>query len=336
MYCPLPPLPPPQPPYPPPPPPPHSIPFEWTTRDLKTATLIGNVGFLKASFASKVPLEYYKTTFQVTEADPNHSGNIFHLSVLENREEFIRVAIQNLPPEAIQQLLNQPRNRDDIDIDIVNPLYLAVLTGNFEIVKLFLNVFRTSSALQSPSIPKPWLITVDNTLQTLCHIAILNDNEECALEILTMDMDYFCNAMDINNTGVLYYAMLQRFTNFVLHILRSDTIVTYAGFKGTTPLNVVTRCSVDSNALVNLERNDLFFAIERGCHEVVEKMLEIVNNEKWSTLLTNDHQMNVLHLAPLCTKTLCERFLQGHPKLLEGVDKNGTTVMHSWVIKGEL
>lgn len=243
MYCPLPPLPPPQPPYPPPPPPPHSIPFEWTTRDLKTATLIGNVGFLKASFASKVPLEYYKTTFQVTEADPNHSGNIFHLSVLENREEFIRVAIQNLPPEAIQQLLNQPRNRDDIDIDIVNPLYLAVLTGNFEIVKLFLNVFRTSSALQSPSIPKPWLITVDNTLQTLCHIAILNDNEECALEILTMDMDYFCNAMDINNTGVLYYAMLQRFTNFVLHILRSDTIVTYAGFKGTTPLNVVTRCS---------------------------------------------------------------------------------------------
>ncbi|XP_021867159.1 uncharacterized protein [Spinacia oleracea] len=102
-------------------------------------------------------------------------------------------------------------------------------------------------ALQSPSFPKPWLIINPNTMETLCHKAISNDSEGCALEVLTMDMDFFCNATDNDGSGVLYHATARGFSNFVLKILRSTTTVTYSGFKGATPLHLVTRCSATTN-----------------------------------------------------------------------------------------
>lgn len=59
--------------------------------------------------------------------------------------------------------------------------------------------------------------------------------------------------------------------------------------------------SVDVNVVITCQENVLFLAIEKGCHEVAEKILEIVVNKGWTQLLTtsNNHQ-NILHLAALC------------------------------------
>ncbi|XP_056698515.1 ankyrin repeat-containing protein ITN1-like [Spinacia oleracea] len=60
--------------------------------------------------------------------------------------------------------------------------------------------------------------------------------------------------------------------------------------------------SMDENTAIKSQKNGLFLAIEKGCHKVAEKILEIIDNNGWNQLLTN-HYQNILHLAPLCTTT---------------------------------
>ncbi|XP_010676023.4 protein ACCELERATED CELL DEATH 6 [Beta vulgaris subsp. vulgaris] len=95
----------------------------------------------------------------------------------------------------------------------------------------------------------------------------------------------------------------------------------------------------DNNALLMCPTNVLCLAIEERCHEVVDLIMEIVDKQQWTQLLTN-----ALHLAPLCKNSVnclnaeyfLEWVLKQHPESLEAVDDEGITVLHSWVKTGEI
>ncbi|XP_021755472.1 uncharacterized protein LOC110720734 [Chenopodium quinoa] len=89
--------------------------------------------------------------------------------------------------------------------------------------------------------------------------------------------------------------------------------------------------SVDENVVIECDRNVLFLAIEKECHTVAEVIFKLIDNKGWTQLLTNDQHLNVLHLAPLCPENFCIQLLEGHPELIKGVDKEGSTIIHSWI-----
>ncbi|XP_021755695.1 uncharacterized protein LOC110720914 [Chenopodium quinoa] len=58
---------------------------------------------------------------------------------------------------------------------------------------------------------------------------------------------------------------------------------------------------------------------------------KIIDNKGWTQLLTNHQKLNILHLAPLCTENFCAQLMERHPELIKGVDKEGSTIVHSWI-----
>ncbi|XP_057529521.1 uncharacterized protein LOC130808092 isoform X1 [Amaranthus tricolor] len=441
-----------------------------TQNPLKEAAIRGDVGFLKNCIASNKPHHYYLTLFPISHSEARIHGNIFHLAALENREHFIRVAIELLPFQTKQQLILQQRDEEKS-----NPLHLAASIGNQNIVKLFLNVFRSSPSSECDG--KPWL-QKNNLGQTPCHIALTSGHEDCGLEILRMDMELVCNMVDNEGNSLLFAAVAEGFSMFAMEILKFANRFSCSGSDGYTPLHYVTWCSegedicrlllkrdlklirqisvdgfsafhiwakqgklwpferllksidiipdvrrvfvdlifitdyekglnplhvlathtfnehdaveiaqlltdaykletktegssisrddapwlahdkegctplsmaikngyenlamyfllMDHNVLMKCKENALVLAIKKGCHEVVDLILEIVDKHGWRRLLTDDEECNALHLAPLCKRSF-KRLLDRQPELLEGVSKDNTTILHSWVEIGEL
>ena len=80
--------------------------------------------------------------------------------------------------------------------------------------------------------------------------------------------------------------------------------------EGCTPLSMAIKNGyenlamyfllMDHNVLMKCKENALVLAIKKGCHEVVDLILEIVDKHGWRRLLTDDEECNALHLAPLC------------------------------------
>lgn len=204
---------------------------------LKEAAVTGNVAFLKNSVQYKKPNTYYLTAFPKCPPNEIRYGNIFHLAAFENREEFIKVAIELLPPDVVQDLILKQR-----DEDRYNPLHVAANIGNLKIVKLFLNVFRP--LILSPSLKeRPWLQTTTSEENTPCHVALLAGKEDCALEILRMDHKSLCNKLNIRKSSILYEAVTRGFRKFALEILTSQHTFNCSGFDGLTTLHCVAYCS---------------------------------------------------------------------------------------------
>lgn len=66
-----------------------------------------------------------------------------------------------------------------------------------------------------------------------------------------------------------------------------------------------------------------------------------MDKQDWTQILTN-HQQNVLHLAPLCTKNFCKQLIGDHHEsqyytVEKGesqyytVEKGRITILHSWI-----
>uniref|UniRef100_A0A803LY19 PGG domain-containing protein n=1 Tax=Chenopodium quinoa TaxID=63459 RepID=A0A803LY19_CHEQI len=110
---------------------------------------------------------------------------------------------------------------------------------------------------------------------------------------------------------------------------------------GNTPLSLaiahknenpaIYLLSVDENVVTESKKNVLFLAVEVQCHTLAEEILKIIDNKGWNQLLTNHQKLNILHLAPLCTENFCAQLMESHPELIKGVDKEGSTIVHSWV-----
>ncbi|XP_021860822.1 uncharacterized protein [Spinacia oleracea] len=439
--------------------------------ELGNAALNGDVDFLTECVESNKPIEYYMTYFPKSgdKGDRRH-GNIFHMAAYNNNADFIREAIEILPSENTQQLLIQPREPIN-----GNPLHVAAELGNVEIINMFLDVYRCLPCLPSDVSERPWLVKNTeghnplNTALYYCH-------EECALEIVKMDMELLCNMLTESGTNIIYEAVNSKLSKFALEILRSPHPFGCVGIEETTPFHslhylnrseeaeeicrqllrrdpdlikqqddnensafhlwtsdgkmwpfkcILESCdiipdiktvftdlisttntygdnplhnlaqfaasendavkvaellidtykkeasnieedelpwlvhdddgdtpmslaisrkfekfamyilSVDDNAVIECQKNLLFLAIEKECHELAEKIYEIVINKGCTQLLIND-QHNILHIAPLCTKEFCKRLIEEHPGLLKGVDKAGLTVLHTWISNAEL
>ncbi|KMT12795.1 hypothetical protein BVRB_4g088890 [Beta vulgaris subsp. vulgaris] len=213
--------------------------------DLKDAAVSEDVEFLKQCVGSNKPIQYYLTLFPMIQpGGDRHFGNIFHF---ENREDFVKGAICSLPLKVSQQLLLQQR-----DEDMFNPLHKAAAIGSPEKIKMFLELFKSvSSSLSSSSSGhlKPWLQKT-NKGHTPCHVALINGQEDCALEILAMDMELLCNIdnnIDEDNDwecgSLLYVAVKGGHNNFALKILRSPHSFSCSGSNGFNPLHHVPRCS---------------------------------------------------------------------------------------------
>ncbi|XP_021854272.2 uncharacterized protein [Spinacia oleracea] len=454
--------------------------------ELGSAALNGDVDFLAECVESNKPIEYYMTYFPKNsdKGDRRH-GNIFHMAAYNNNADFIREAIEILPSENTQQLLIQPREPIN-----GNPLHVAAQLGNVEIVNIFLDVYKCLPSLPSDLTKRPWL--VENTEgDNPCNTAVNQCHEECALEIVKMDIELLCNKLGSSDANILYDAVNRKLVRFAAEILRSPHPIGCTGFQETTPFhslhysnksdeaeeicrqllrrkpdlikqqddngnsafhlwasdgkmwpfecilessdiipdiktvftdlvsttniygenplhNLVQYTasendaikiaellidtyknkeasnveeeeeedgdededededelpwfvhdnggdtplslaispkyenfamyilSVDDNAVIKCQKNLLFLAIENKCHQLTEKIYEIVINKGWTQLLTND-QHNILHIAPLCTKEFCTRLIEENPGLLKGVDKAGLTVLHTWISNPEL
>ncbi|XP_021726007.1 protein ACCELERATED CELL DEATH 6-like [Chenopodium quinoa] len=89
--------------------------------------------------------------------------------------------------------------------------------------------------------------------------------------------------------------------------------------------------SVDENVVIESKKNVLFLAVEAQCHTVAEEILKIIDNKGRTQLLTNHQKLNILHLAPLCTENFIAKLMDKHPELIKGVDKEGSTIVHSWI-----
>ncbi|KAL2944785.1 Ankyrin repeat-containing protein ITN1 [Bienertia sinuspersici] len=94
--------------------------------------------------------------------------------------------------------------------------------------------------------------------------------------------------------------------------------------------------SEDKNALEKCQSDVLFQAIEKRFDKVPQKILEIVDEKVWTHLLINNRKQSALHLAPKCNnKEFFEQLLKGHPELLKD-DKDGNSILHSWVRIGQV
>ncbi|XP_021759035.1 uncharacterized protein LOC110723931 [Chenopodium quinoa] len=442
---------------------------EMMDEELREAALNGSVKFLKKCVKSNKPVEYYMSYHPRSsndEADRRY-GNIFHMAAYNNKEEFIKKAIQILPVENTQQLLLQPREPSN-----GNPLHVSADPGNVKITKIFLDVYRSLPSLPSDIELRPWLMQ-NNEGDTPCYVAIGNNHEECALEILKIDMECICNTPDNRGSYIIFDAIYNKLTKLALEILRSPFSISCTGYGGrspfiaihvlnsseeaeeifrlllerdldlikqidedgfsvfyhwvrygnkTWPFKRLLKChdiipksvfvdmvfltnnygdnllhnlaeytsneevaieiakllintykeepsnidvhpwlvvdndgdtplslainrqfenfaiyilSLDANTVIKIRKNLLFLAVEKECHQVAEKILEIIENQGWAHLLNSYHK-NVLHIAPFCKQEFFTRLVEGHPELLNEIDKGGITILRNWVKNGEV
>ncbi|KNA19511.1 hypothetical protein SOVF_061040 [Spinacia oleracea] len=222
----------------------------------------------------------------------DREGNIFHNATRSvSSIPFLREAIHRLPTRELQILLSHQESFRDW-----NPLHLAAIWGNLEMIQLMLSVYIKQSSSSSPSpspLPssssgvhvvvqyppggKPWLARAKDG-RTPLHLFLEYNEEECGLEILFMDMKLLSSVVDNHGNSPLFLAVSNGFNKFALNILRSDFGYSVSGRDGFNPFHVSSKCS----------------------------------KEVWS----------LLH--------------KKHPELLHVVGANGTSVLHEWAKEGKL
>lgn len=207
---------------------------------LAQAAIQGDLKSLRKALASK-PHDY------LLSSDKDR-GNIFHIAVRGlaafASTTFIKEVIQTLPKQDVQYLLSQQAT-----LRKWNPLHLAALYGSLETVRLILGVYRSSLSLsgfvveQNPSGGKPWLARANDGRTPLHLFLEYNNEEECGLEILSMDMELLCGMVDNYANSPLCLAVNRGFSKVALKILESQYSYSVSGSCGFNPIDVMARCS---------------------------------------------------------------------------------------------
>ncbi|XP_057517842.1 uncharacterized protein LOC130798760 [Amaranthus tricolor] len=276
-----------------------------SSEELTYAVQNGDLEFLRNCVASNKPNEHY---FKLTK----EKSNIFHLAVCSNRLDFIKEAIKILPFKTIQNIFLDQSNEQEM-----NPLHFAAVTGNIEIVKLILDVYRLSPPL--PDIPeRPWLAkTVDGA--SPCHFAIGLGHEACGLEIWRMDMENLSDILVNDGSSLLGHAVEKGFTKMALEMLRSPFCVRCTHSNGYTALHYVAHCSSGSKEEICRR------LLERDPEQITQKTIDkfpvlhywAIQNKLWpfEVLLRSDD------IVPNVRKIFVD--------LMSSIDdKNGFTPLH--------
>ena len=213
--------------------------------DLKQAACLGEIEFLHRAFATKCT-DYFLSYYSSPDGDHEIMGNIFHLAARKVKVEFMREAMKILPSELVLRLLSQQ------DEDDWNPLHVAAsMIDCLESVRLILGFYKSVSA-QYQHHPlgkaKPWL-ALNEDKRTPLHLALsttekTENDEECALEILSMDnLESFCNIVDESGNSPLFVAVKNGFNRVAEMILMSSSSYSLSGENGSTPLHFAPNCS---------------------------------------------------------------------------------------------
>ncbi|XP_021755856.1 ankyrin-3-like [Chenopodium quinoa] len=210
-------------------------------RELKEAASRGDVKFLR-KFISAKPTHFIL-------ASDHNGNNIFHYATRGIMSTpYIREAIQILSTRELHILLSQQESYRKW-----NPLHLAAIWGNFELLQLMLSVYKKPSlslsssglhhvVVQYPPGGKPWLARAKNG-RTPLHVFLEFNEEKCGLEILLMDLKLLCSIVDNYGNSPLFLAISYGFNNVALNILRSDCCYSLSGRHGFNPFHVASKCS---------------------------------------------------------------------------------------------
>ncbi|XP_021758534.1 ankyrin-3-like [Chenopodium quinoa] len=227
-------------------------------RELKEAASRGDVKFL-GKYVSAKPTHFILAS--------DHNGdNIFHLATRGIMSTpFIREAIQILSTRELHNLLSQQENYRKW-----NPLHLAAIWGNFELLHLMLSVYKKPSSssssglhhvvVQYPPGGKPWLARGKDG-RTPLHMFLEFNEEKCGLEILLMDLNLLCSIVDNYGNSPLFLAISYGFNNVALNILRSDCCYSLSGRHGFNPFHVASKCSEEVWRLLYKKHPELLLLV---------------------------------------------------------------------------
>ncbi|KAL2944719.1 Ankyrin-3 [Bienertia sinuspersici] len=172
---------------------------------LMDAATVGDVELLRKCVESNQPDEYYLSVF---DYEPGWCLNIFHLAATNNQQEFLREAIERklLGVDVVQKLICQP----SADQNQWNSLHIAAHANGY----------------------------------TPCHMALAENDEECALEIWKMDKELLSGMLDHDGNSLLYLAIKRGLHKFAREMLvTSSHSLSFAGKGGTNALHVLPNCT---------------------------------------------------------------------------------------------
>ncbi|XP_021755696.1 uncharacterized protein LOC110720916 [Chenopodium quinoa] len=178
---------------------------------------------------------------------------------------------------------------------------------------------------------------------------IIQDVNKIFTYLVSLTNDYGCNPLHDLAENVTFTSNSTKIAEMLIDIYKKESPSLsnnqhpwlVKDIDGNTPLSLaiahknenpaIYLLSVDENVVTESKKNVLFLAVEVQCHTLAEEILKIIDNKGWNQLLTNHQKLNILHLAPLCTENFCAQLMESHPELIKGVDKEGSTIVHSWV-----
>ncbi|CAO2822679.1 unnamed protein product [Amaranthus hypochondriacus] len=213
--------------------------------ELRKAVVSGDIEFLTKAVASKIP---HNEVYFLGHSE-DWGSNIFHIAAFCRKVEFLKEALRILPAHLVLQLLSSQQHMYGW-----NPLHDAVKNGCNEILRLMLGFYKSYSGTLS-LVNKPWLAlshrTGDNNIkQTPLDFTIVYGKEDCALEILSMDLELFCGMLDQDGNSFLFRAVQKGFSRVAEKILNSNCSYSLCGQDGSTALHVANRCSENVTKLL--------------------------------------------------------------------------------------
>ncbi|CAO2818323.1 unnamed protein product [Amaranthus hypochondriacus] len=313
--------------------------------ELEKAVITGDIEFLKRAIKLPRDDDYFLAQQEYWAA------NIFHIAAYWKSAELLREAIRILPTHLVQQLLSSQQHRFGW-----NPLHDAVKYGRTDIVKIMLGFYKSYSG--PPIINKPWLALSDRTeennttKQTPLHFAIHNgQDEECAIAILSMDVDLHCSMLDEDGNSLLFLAVQKGYSRVAEMILNCNCSYSLSSQDGSTALHVAPRCSENVTKLLfkkHLDCLDINVLRQWGKEGSIEQLELLLDKGdfpdaarfKVFRYLICMKDVNTLHLAMIIPNIAFVQALVDYYQLhlIGDVDcpippwkmqsKNGDTILH--------
>ncbi|KAK9689099.1 hypothetical protein RND81_09G035200 [Saponaria officinalis] len=192
----------------------------------------GDVNFLREAAS-----DYNFFVQCLKERVGKEDGNIFHTAAWNGKVDFFQEAMKLLSREHQKLFLFEK------DSDGWTP---TKGENGHAMVKLIIDFYKSLSTDDANGVGKPWL-ALSKRKRTALHIALLNgkENEKCAMEILSMDVELLSTTVDEHGNSPLFLAVKGGFNQVAEKILMSCPLSssTVSGEEGSTALHVAPNCS---------------------------------------------------------------------------------------------
>ncbi|KAJ8436212.1 hypothetical protein Cgig2_006899 [Carnegiea gigantea] len=208
----------------------------WKPMDaeLKKAAWSGDVDFLRRDKIASEPWTYWLSRYISTEDGVQYAGNILHLAIGQDKMEFVKQAMKQLPHEVVNLLLCQQETAGKHVNS--NPLHLAVLMKRHPIVKAIAD--RDDHLRMSLPEVKNKYTAQDSKGRTPALLAI-QEGDSCCADILTSKRraELIQDIVDNEDNSPLFLAVQNGLPNVVSNLLDCDGLCS-SGPDGSTAVHV--------------------------------------------------------------------------------------------------